>query len=149
MRPDRIVVGEIRSGEAIELIQAMTSGHGGCMSTVHASYPRDTLNRLETMALMSDVELPLAALRMQVSSAIDLIVQVSRLADGSRGITHITEVAGYAPETGYELRDLFVRKVLGRQSDGRLDTVLEYTGETPAAWEQAAALGLLGEGGQP
>jgi pilus assembly protein CpaF len=146
MRPDRIVVGEIRSGEAIELIQAMTSGHGGCLSTVHASYPSDTLNRLETMALMSDVEIPLSALRKQVASAIDIIVQTSRMADGSRGITHITEVSGYTPDSGYELRDLFLRRVRGRDQDGRIDSVLEATGVRPAAWDQAVALGLaMGE----
>ena len=84
MRPDRIVVGEIRSGEALDLVQAMTSGHGGCMATVHATYPTDTMNRLETMCLMSDIEIPLHALRAQISSAVDIIVQTSRLRDGSR-----------------------------------------------------------------
>ena len=109
MRPDRIVIGEIRGGESLDLIQAMTSGHGGCMSTVHATYPRDTLTRLETMALMSEVELPLAALRQQIASAVQIIVQVSRASDGSRGVTHITEVVGYDAAEGYQLRDLFLR----------------------------------------
>jgi pilus assembly protein CpaF len=108
MRPDRIVVGEIRGGEALELIQAMTSGHGGCMSTVHASYPKDALSRLETMALMSSVELPLAALRSQIGSAIDVIVQVGRVRDGSRRLTHITEVLGCDEHNQYQLQDLFV-----------------------------------------
>jgi pilus assembly protein CpaF len=108
MRPDRIVVGEIRGGEALELIQAMTSGHGGCMSTVHASYPKDSLSRLETMALMSSVELPLSALRSQISSAIDVIVQVGRVRDGSRRVTHITEVLGCDEHNQYQLQDLFV-----------------------------------------
>lgn len=109
MRPDRIVVGEIRGGEAVELIQAMTSGHGGCMSTVHATDPTDTLSRLETMALMSDVGLPLEALRLQIASAIDVIVQVQRGADGTRGVTHVSEVDGYEPSRGYELRDVYRR----------------------------------------
>ena len=103
MRPDRIVVGEIRSGEALDLIQAMTSGHGGCLSTVHATYPIDTMNRLETMALMSDVDIPLYALRVQIGSAVDLIVQTSRVQDGSRCITHITQCQGYDPNRGYLL----------------------------------------------
>src|SRR5262249_34017960 len=82
LRPGRIVVGEIRGGEALDLIQAMTSGHGGCMSTLHATYPRDTISRLETMAMMSDVNMPLQALRVQLASAVNVICQVSRLQDG-------------------------------------------------------------------
>jgi pilus assembly protein CpaF len=107
MRPDRIVLGEIRSGEALDLIQAMTSGHGGCLTTVHATYPIDTLNRLETMALMGGVELPLTALRSQLASAVDVIVQTARLRDGSRKVTHISEVVGADPVHGYSIRDLF------------------------------------------
>jgi pilus assembly protein CpaF len=109
MRPDRIVLGEIRAGEALDLVQAMTSGHGGCLTTVHATYPTDTLNRLETMALMSGVELPLSALRKQLGSAVDLIVQTSRFRDGSRGVTHITEVQG-TNEAGHVLVDIFRRE---------------------------------------
>lgn len=109
MRPDRIVIGEVRGGESLDLIQAMTSGHRGCLSTVHATYPIDTLNRLETMALMSNVDIPQQALRAQIASAVDIIVQTSRLPNGSRCVTHITEVVGYGSDTGYQLRDLFVR----------------------------------------
>jgi pilus assembly protein CpaF len=110
MRPDRIIVGEIRGAEALDMIQAMVSGHGGCLSTLHASYPRDTLSRLETMCMMSDVDMPLPAIRMQIGSGIEVIVQVARLADGSRKVTHITEVVGFDVESGkYELRDLFTR----------------------------------------
>jgi pilus assembly protein CpaF len=109
MRPDRIVIGEIRGGESLDLIQAMTSGHRGCLSTVHATYPIDTLNRLETMALMSNVDIPQQALRAQIASAVDIIVQTSRLPNGSRCVTHITEVVGYGSDTGYQLGDLFVR----------------------------------------
>lgn len=107
MRPDRIVLGEIRSGEALDLIQAMTSGHRGCLTTVHATYPIDTLNRLETMALMGGVELPLSALRSQLASAVDIIVQTARLRDGRRKVTHITEVTGSDPVHGYRIQDLF------------------------------------------
>lgn len=107
MRPDRIVIGEIRGGEALDLIQAMTSGHRGCLSTVHATLPIDTLSRLETMALMSDVDVPLNVLRAQIASAIDTIVQVSRRSDGSRCVTHVTEVQGYDRESGYRVSHLF------------------------------------------
>ncbi|MGC4068894.1 MAG: CpaF family protein [Polyangiaceae bacterium] len=107
MRPDRIVLGEIRGGEALDLIQAMTSGHSGCLTTVHATYPVDTLNRLETMALMGGVELPLSALRAQLASAVDVIVQTARLRDGRRKVTHITEVVGVDPQHGYRIKDLF------------------------------------------
>lgn len=107
MRPDRIVIGEIRGGEALDLIQAMTSGHRGCLSTVHATLPLDTLSRLETMALMSDVDVPLNVLRVQIASAIDTIVQVSRCSDGSRYVTHIAEVLGYDRKAGYRIRHSF------------------------------------------
>ena len=109
MRPDRIVIGEIRGGEALDLIQAMTSGHRGCLSTVHATLPIDTLSRLETMALMSDVDVPLNVLRVQIASAVDTIVQVSRCSDGSRYVTHVSQVLGHDRNTGYRLQHLFER----------------------------------------
>lgn len=142
MRPDRIVVGEIRSGEALELIQAMTSGHGGCLSTVHATYPIDTLNRLETMAMMSDVEIPLQAMRAQIASAIDLVVQTTRLLDGSRCVTHITEVLGYDQEEGYQLGDVFIRKYKGRTAEGKVISEFVPTGRIPRCIEMINALGL-------
>lgn len=135
LRPDRIVVGEVRGGEALQLIQAMTSGHGGCMSTVHATYPRDTLSRLETMALMSDVQLPLFALRAQIASAIDFVVQTSRMRDGTRAITHITEVLELDGQN-YQLQDIFLRV------PGRTRSELQPTGKVPACAEAIAALGL-------
>src|SRR5690606_13456006 len=106
LRPDRIVLGQIRGGEAIDLVQPMLSRHGGCLSTVHATYPLDTLNRLETMSLMSDVDIPLSALRPQVASAIDFIVQTARQQDGTRCVTPIAEVVGYDGRDGYQLQDL-------------------------------------------
>jgi pilus assembly protein CpaF len=109
LRPDRIVIGEIRGGEALDLIQAMTSGHRGCLSTVHATLPIDTLSRLETMALMSDVVVPLAVLRIQIASAVDTIVQVSRGRDGARFVTHVSEVHGWDAESGYHIEHLFER----------------------------------------
>jgi pilus assembly protein CpaF len=107
MRPDRIVIGEIRGGEALDLIQAMTSGHRGCLSTIHGTLPVDTLSRLETMALMSDVEMPIGVLRAQIASAIDIIVQVARSDAGLRRVTHVVEVLGFDPDAGYRLRSLF------------------------------------------
>jgi pilus assembly protein CpaF len=133
MRPDRIVIGEVRGGEALDLVQAMVSGHGGCLGTLHATYPRDTLTRFETMALMSDLQLPLAALRLQIGSGIQLLVQVAREQDGSRGITHITEVMGYDLSQGqYQLRDLFVRQYRGMDAEGRVRSELVATGELPS-----------------
>ncbi len=134
MRPDRIVLGEIRGGEALDLVQAMTSGHGGCLATVHATYPIDTLHRLETLALMNSVELPLFALRSQLASAVDIIVQTARLRGGRRVVTHVTEVLGADPHKGYEVRDIFVRDQGSRHS-GVPD--LDPTGELPSC------LGLL------
>ena len=143
MRPDRIVVGEIRSGEALDLVQAMTSGHGGCMATVHATYPKDTLNRLETMCMMSDVQIPLSAMRMQIASAVDIIVQTSRLRDGSRCVTHIAEVQGYNPETGsYLLEDVFIRRYHGEDEKGRVLSTFEPTGFIPHCTETLRGHGL-------
>jgi len=111
MRPDRIVIGEIRGGEALDLIQAMTSGHRGCLSTVHGTLPADTLSRLETMALMSDVEMPIPVLRSQLASAIDAIVQLARGEDGVRRVTHIAELSEFDESTGYRLEPLFELEV--------------------------------------
>jgi pilus assembly protein CpaF len=132
MRPDRIVIGEIRGGEALDIVQAMVSGHGGCMGTLHATYPRDTLTRLETMAMMSDVEIPLLALRLQIASGANVIVQVSRLQDGSRRITHITEVLGFDLETNkYLLQDIFMREYGSIGADGALQSELVPCGVVP------------------
>ena len=106
MRPDRIIVGEVRSGEALDMLQAMNTGHDGSLTTAHANSPRDVLSRLETMVLMAGMELPVRAVRTQVSSAIDLIIQQSRIRDGSRKITYITEVQGMEGDT-IILQDLF------------------------------------------
>lgn len=142
LRPDRIVVGEIRGSESLDLIQAMTSGHGGCLSTLHATFPIDALNRLETMALMSDVEMPLRALRAQIASAINFIVQTGRLADGSRCVTHITEVLGYDHDRGYEIGDLFVRHFKNRKEDGTVRSELTPTGRLPQCAEMIRAMGF-------
>ena len=107
MRPDRIIIGECRGGEALDLIQAMTSGHGGSMSTLHANTAADALHRLETMALMSGVEIPLTALRAQVASAIDVVVQLTRMNDGRRMVTEISEVGPLTIHSQYQVTNLF------------------------------------------
>jgi pilus assembly protein CpaF len=106
LRPDRIVVGEVRGAEAFELIAAMTSGHGGCISTLHAAHPCDALARLETLAMMSDVRMPLDALRAQIASGVDAVVQVARERDGRRRVTEICEVRGLTPAGQYDLAPL-------------------------------------------
>jgi pilus assembly protein CpaF len=143
LRPDRIVVGEIRSGEALDLIQAMTSGHGGCLTTVHATYPRDTLTRLETMCLMSDVEMPLVALRLQVASGINILVQVSRLVDGSRKMTHISEVIGFdIPSGTYIIQDLFLRTYGAVGPSGEIQSAFLPTGAVPQCLPQLREHGV-------
>lgn len=107
MRPDRIVLGEVRGEEAVDLVQAMNTGHGGCLSTVHASHPEGALRRLEAMALLGGVEIPLPALRAQIASAIGVIVQMARLDDGKRIVTHVTEVFGADAGSGYQIRHVY------------------------------------------
>jgi pilus assembly protein CpaF len=142
MRPDRIIVGEIRGGESLDLVQAMTSGHGGCLTTVHATHALDTLNRLETMALMSDVALPLAALRSQVGSAIDFIVHTARLPDGFRCLTSITEVESYDYDRGFQFRELFERKYHRRDASGKMITELVPTGILPTCLDYLRGMGF-------
>jgi len=142
MRPDRIVVGEVRGGEALDMIQSMISGHAGSLTTVHASTPRDAMIRLETLSLMSDVEIPIYVARAQVASAIHLIVQLSRFSeDGSRRITRITEACGLEGDK-YELHDLFVLKMRGRTRAGMLLGELEPTGTLPTFAAEAHEQGM-------
>lgn len=133
MRPDRIIIGEIRGGEALDIVQAMVSGHGGCLGTLHSTHPRDTLTRLETMAMMSDVDMPLVPLRMQIASGINVIVQVTRLQDGSRKISHISEVVEFDPANqAYVCHDLFVRHFDGMGEGNRIVSRLEPTRREPS-----------------
>jgi pilus assembly protein CpaF len=131
MRPDRIVVGEVRGGETLDMLQAMNTGHDGSISTVHANAPRDVLSRLETMALMAGMDITIRALREQVASALDLIVHVARLQDGSRRVTHVTEVVGMEGEA-ITMQDLFVFKTVGGMDErGRVLGHLSATGLRP------------------
>jgi pilus assembly protein CpaF len=133
MRPDRIVVGEVRSGEALDLIQSMISGHAGSLSTIHANTPRDALIRLETLSLMSDVEIPVYVARTQVAAAIDLVVQITRFTeDGSRKINRITEALGLDGNNQYQVRDLYRFRLDGRTPEGNLVGKLEAVGEKPS-----------------
>jgi pilus assembly protein CpaF len=132
MRPDRIVIGECRSGEALDMLQAMNTGHDGSLTTIHANSPRDTLSRLETLVLMSGVDLPQRAIREQIASAIHLIVQQSRIRDGSRRITNITEVVGREGDT-ITLQDVFLFEETGVDGNGRIQGKLSPTGIRPNA----------------
>jgi pilus assembly protein CpaF len=140
MRPDRIVVGECRGGEALDMLQAMNTGHDGSLTTVHANSPSDALNRLETMVLMAGAELPSRAIREQIGSAINIIVQQSRLRDGTRKVVNIAEVLGYDGER-VRLQDIFVFKQTGVDGDGNVLGVLTPTGVIPQCLEHLAASG--------
>lgn len=143
LRPDRIVIGEIRGGEALDLIQAMTSGHGGSMSTTHATYPDDTLRRLETMAMMSEVKMPLAALRSQVASAINIIIQTARFNDGSRKLTHIVECLGLDKAGEYVIHPLFEFKHEGQDAKtGKVNGRMRALGNLPTFLDKARSRNL-------
>ena len=131
MRPDRIVVGEVRRGEALDLIQSMLSGHEGSLTTVHANTPRDAAIRLETLCMMSDVEMPVSVARMQVASAIHIIVQTSRLSDGSRRISTISECLGLDTDNRYILEDIYRFQYRGMNEQGKILGRLSHTGYVP------------------
>ncbi len=141
MRPDRIIVGEVRGGEALDMLQAMNTGHEGSLTTVHANTPRDCLSRIETMVLMAGVDLPLTAIRSQVASAIDIIVQQARLLDGSRRIIRITEVVGL--ESGVvTTQDLFSFEQSGVDAQGRVTGAYRGFGIRPRASDRLRAQGI-------
>jgi pilus assembly protein CpaF len=145
MRPDRIIVGEVRSGEALDMVQSMISGHAGSLTTVHATTPRDAMIRLETLSLMSEVELPVYVARAQVASAINLVIQLARYSeDGSRKISRITEACGMDSNNNYIFRDLFVTRIKGRTPQGRLITDLAAVGAVPSFAAEVGEYGLDG-----
>jgi len=132
LRPDRIVVGEVRGPEALDLITAMNTGHGGSMGTTHANTPYDGLVRLETLAMMGDTQVPIAAIRRQIASAISLVVQIKRLADGSRKVTHVTEVLPEIDDSGrYKTQDIFIFVQRGKTADGKIVGEMVPTGILP------------------
>lgn len=132
LRPDRIIVGEIRGGEAMELVQALSTGHGGSMTTLHANHAIDAMHRLETMCMMSDIQLPVAPLRAQIISAIDVVVQQNRLRDGSRRVVGIYEAEGLGTQGEYVMRPLFEFKFQGEEpGTGRIRGSLVPTGQAP------------------
>jgi pilus assembly protein CpaF len=140
MRPDRIVVGECRGGEALDMLQAMNTGHDGSLTTVHANTPSDVLSRLETMVLMAGAELPSRAIREQIASAVHLIVHQMRLRDGSRRIVNITEVLDFDGER-VEVQDIFCFRQTGVDEDGRVIGYLTATGVLPRCLDQLQAAG--------
>jgi pilus assembly protein CpaF len=140
MRPERIVVGECRGGEALDMLQAMNTGHDGSMTTAHANSPRDTLSRLETMCLMAGMDLPVRAIREQIASAVDLIVQQSRLKDGTRKIVNITEVQGMEGDV-IVMQDVFVFEQTG-VVEGKIQGRLKATGIRPKFVEKFEVMGI-------
>lgn len=141
MRPDRIVVGECRGGEALDMLQAMNTGHDGSLTTAHANSPRDALSRLEVMVLMAGMDLPVTAIREQVASAVDIIVQQTRFSCGSRKITKITEVTGIEGST-VQLQDIFEFKQRGVDESGKVKGEFKATGFIPAFYEQLKVIGV-------
>ncbi|MFL5737258.1 MAG: CpaF family protein [Actinomycetota bacterium] len=143
MRPDRIVVGEVRGGEALDMLQAMNTGHDGSISTIHSNSPRDSLSRLETVSMMAGMELGQRAIREQISSALQLIVHQARLKDGSRRLTHVTEVVGMEGEV-ITLQDLFLFDFnAGVDEDGKFRGHLKATGLAPAFLDKLAERGVF------
>lgn len=141
MRPDRIVVGEVRGGEALDMLQAMNTGHDGSLTTLHANTPRDAISRLETMVMMAGMDLPVLTARQQIASAVDLIVQQSRLSDGSRIVTHITEVSGMEGDT-VVMTDIFHYEQTGTDAEGKVLGQLNPTGIRPLLMGRLQAAGF-------
>jgi pilus assembly protein CpaF len=142
MRPDRIIVGECRGGEALDMLQAMNTGHDGSLSTIHANSPRDCIARMETLVLMAGMDLPVRAIRQQIASAVDVIVQLGRMRDGSRRLTAISEVVGMEGEV-VTMQDLYTIQIEGADETGRVITRLTPTGVRPRLLDR------LTEGGIP
>jgi pilus assembly protein CpaF len=141
MRPDRILIGEVRGGEAFDMLNAMNTGHEGSLSTVHANSPRDALARLENMVLMANLDLPMRAIREQMSSALHLILQIARFRDGGRRITHVTEVSGMEGQI-VTLQDIFRFEQKGIDEHGHIQGVLQSTGIRPSFADGFAQAGI-------
>ena len=141
MRPNRIVVGEVRGEEALDMLQAMNTGHDGSLTTVHANSPRDALARMETMAMMANLNLPEKAIRKQIASAVSLVLQMARFSDGTRRLTHITEITGMETDV-VSMQDLFVFEKQGVSSEGRVLGTFNATGIRPKFAERLKAVGF-------
>ena len=141
MRPDRIIIGEVRGKEALDMLQAMNTGHDGSMCTVHANTPRDALSRLETMIAMGGVELPQRAMRQQISSAIDVILQLSRMSDGTRKTTYVSEVLGMEGDI-VTMQDIFIFEREGLDKDGNVQGKHVATGVQPRFMQRMRAAGI-------
>jgi pilus assembly protein CpaF len=141
MRPDRVIIGECRGAEALDMLQAMNTGHAGSMTTLHANTPRDAQARLETMIMMAGMELPIKAMRQQISSAVDLIIQANRLQGGPRKVTAITEVMGMEQDM-IIMQDIFRFKQLGIDQNGRAYGQFEATGVRPSFVNRLEASGI-------
>jgi pilus assembly protein CpaF len=141
MRPDRIIVGEVRGDEALDMLQAMNTGHDGSLTTIHANTPRDALYRLDTMVAMANLNIPEKAVRQQIASAVSLIIQVTRLADGTRKVTQISEITGMEGDV-IQLQDLFVFERMGLSSTGDVHGRFRATGIRPRCAERLAAAGM-------
>jgi pilus assembly protein CpaF len=141
MRPDRIVVGECRGGEALDMLQAMNTGHDGSLTTIHANTPRDVISRMETLVLMSGLDLPIRAIREQITSAVDLIVHESRMSDGSRKVVNVTEVVGSEGERT-TMQDIFIFEQTGLGADGKVLGQIAPTGAIPTFLDDLKARGV-------
>ena len=141
MRPDRIIIGECRGAETLDMLQAMNTGHDGSITTVHANNPRDSVSRMETMISMGGVELPIKAIRQQFSAAVDIIIQSSRLQGGPRKITHITEVLNMEQDT-IIMQDIFLFVQDGIDDEGRAHGHFEATGVRPSCMDRLEAAGV-------
>lgn len=142
LRPDRIVIGELRSGEALDLVQAMNTGHGGSMTTIHANSPKHCLSRLETLSLMSEVELPILPLRAQISGVVEVLLHTSRLSDGTRKVTHISEVLGLDDTGNYIIEDLYVYRQKGKDKSGKVEGAHEPLNVLPSFFHEFESHGV-------
>jgi pilus assembly protein CpaF len=141
MRPDRIIVGEVRGEEALDMLQAMNTGHDGSLTTIHANSPRDAVARLETMALMSNLNLPEKALRQQIASAVALVIQISRMSDGTRRVTYVTEITGMTGDV-VAMQDIFVFEKLGIDVNGHVFGRFRATGVSPKFADRLKKAGI-------
>jgi pilus assembly protein CpaF len=141
MRPDRVVVGEVRAEEALDMLQAMNTGHDGSLTTVHANNPRDAIGRFEVMVGMANANMGVRSVRQQIASAVDLFIQIARFSDGSRRITHMTECVGMEGEQ-VTTQDIFVFDKLGVREDGKVLGKFRPTGIRPKFYERLRAAGI-------